>query len=88
MLKCKVCESGLVPSIDGHYIARDNGESGIAMVIKTIEGKLYDAFDCPVCGCQIIAQERKRIYAQPNAVVVDDDDEDIEEEEENGEHDE
>ena len=79
MLKCKVCESGLVPHVDGHYIARDNGESGVATLIKSPEGNLYDAFDCPVCGCQIIAQERKRVYVQPNAVT--DDDDDIEEDE-------
>ena len=23
---------------------------------------LYDAFDCPMCGCQVIAKERKRDY--------------------------
>ena len=78
MIKCKVCESGLVPSVDAHYVARDNGESGLATMIKSAEGKLYDAFDCPICGCQIIAQERKRIYVQPNEVATVDD-EDVDE---------
>lgn len=80
MLKCKICESELIPSIDEHYIARDNGETGIATVLKNTEGKLYDTFDCPVCGCQIIAQERKRVYVQPNVVAVTDDADDSEEE--------
>lgn len=26
------------------------------------EEKIYDAYDCPMCGCQIIAQERKRNF--------------------------
>mgnify|MGYP006886437719 CR=1 FL=1 len=24
------------------------------------EESLYDTFDCPMCGCQVIAKERKR----------------------------
>lgn len=62
MIKCKVCGCEFTPVIDKHYIARDNGESGIATAFKSTEGKLYDTFDCPACGCQIIAQERKRNY--------------------------
>lgn len=60
MIKCKICGCEFVPVIDKHYIARDNGESGMATVFKRIEGNMYDTFDCPACGCQIIAQERKR----------------------------
>ena len=29
---------------------------------STAEECLYDAFDCPMCGCQVIAKERKRDY--------------------------
>lgn len=88
MIKCKICESGLVPHIDKHYVARDCGKTGIATIISDNEQKLYDAFDCPVCGCQIIAQERKRVYVQLNEVAVIDDevDEDADDsEEEDGE---
>lgn len=60
MIKCKICGCEFVPVIDKHYIARDNGESGAATVFKRIECNIYDTFDCPACGCQIIAQERKR----------------------------
>lgn len=60
MIKCKVCGCEFAPVIDKHYITRDNGESGISTVIKHIEGNLYDTFDCPACGCQIVVQERKR----------------------------
>lgn len=60
MIKCKICGCEFVPVIDKHYIVRDNGESGMSTVFKHTEGNTYDAFDCPSCGCQIIAQERNR----------------------------
>lgn len=66
MLKCKVCGCEFTPVIDKHYVARDNGESGISTCFKSVEGNLYDTFDCPACGCQIIAQERKRVYVGYN----------------------
>lgn len=62
MIKCKICGCEFTPVIDKHYVARDNGEFGIVTAVKSTEGKLYDSFDCPACGCQIIAQERKRDY--------------------------
>lgn len=62
MIKCKICGYEFTPVIDKHYIARDNGEFGISTAFKRIEGNIYDVFDCPACGCQIIAQERKRIF--------------------------
>lgn len=64
MLKCKICECEFVPVIDKHYVAKDNGESGLSTMFKSVEGNLYDTFDCPACGCQIIAQERKRNYVE------------------------
>lgn len=51
MLECKVCGTKFNAIIERHYLARDNGKEG-----------LYDAFDCPMCGCQVIAKERKREY--------------------------
>ena len=62
MIKCKVCGCEFTPVIDKHYITRDNGESGISTAFKHVEGNLYDTFDCPACGCQIVAQERKRTF--------------------------
>lgn len=60
MIKCKICGYEFIPVIDKHYITRDNGEFGISTAFKRVEGNIYDAFDCPACGCQIVAQERKR----------------------------
>ena len=41
---------------------------------------IYDAFDCPECGCQVIAQERKRLDSWQTmrieeGIIIDDDEE-------------
>lgn len=69
MIKCKVCDTEFAPVIGEHYISRDCGEAGIASVFRHDEEKLYDSFDCPHCGCQCIAQERKRVYVYPRIKV-------------------
>lgn len=61
-IKCKICGCEFTPVIDKYYIARDNGESGISTAFKHVEGNMYDAFNCPTCGCQVVAQERKRSF--------------------------
>lgn len=72
MLKCKVCGCEFNAIAERHYIARDNGKTGLAVAFGSeIEERLHDAFDCPNCGCQIIAQERKRIY-MPLTIKEDD----------------
>lgn len=64
MLKCKICGTEFPPVNDKHYISRDNGVNG--GLSQSFNGKqeenLYDCFDCPQCGCQVIAQGRKRKY--------------------------
>lgn len=60
-VKCVV--ANLMQSLKKHYIARDNGKTGLAVAFgSTNEEGLYDAFDCPMCGCQVIAKERKRDF--------------------------
>lgn len=73
-IKCKVCGCEFNPIIEKHYVSRDEGNTGVfnALVSKP-EEKTYDTFDCPECGCQVIAQERKRPYIP--YIVVDEDDE-------------
>ena len=52
------------------------GKTGLAVAFgSTAEECLYDAFDCPMCGCQVIAKERKRDYI--SFVKEDEDDEQI-----------
>lgn len=61
VISCGVCGAKLELNMLYHYIARDNGVTGAVTVFtKEQEEAIYDAFDCPVCGCQYIAQERKR----------------------------
>lgn len=62
MLKCKICGTEFPPVTDKHYIARENGIQGGLTQFSNgkQEEKIYDAFDCPQCCCQVIAQERKR----------------------------
>lgn len=58
---CSVCGAKLELNKLYHYIARDDGVTGVTTVFtKEQEETIYDAFDCPVCGCQYIAKERKR----------------------------
>lgn len=60
-LECKACGTRFSPTLERHYVARDCTETGMAAAIgRTKEALWFDAFDCPVCGCQIIAQARKR----------------------------
>ena len=64
MIKCKICGCEFPLIINDHYIARDNSKTGFAAALQANdEAKIYDAFDCPHCGCQVVAQERKRLYA-------------------------
>lgn len=58
---CIVCGKEFVLSKTSHYIA-----SGVSATIFNFdkESLLYDAFDCPLCGCQNIVQSRKKAFTQ------------------------
>ena len=74
MMICNVCGYQFWPTVERHYVARDNGTTGIVSAFKVSdETNIYDTFDCPKCGCQNIAQGRKRTFTTP---VYDFDDED------------
>lgn len=80
-LKCKICECESIPEKKEHYIARTDGKTGVVAVFQSNdETDLFDAFDCPQCGCQVIAQERKRAYIISNVDDVEDGDEEETEE--------
>lgn len=77
-IKCKVCGNEFNPTVERHYISRDEGNTGVIdVLVSKQEEKLYDTFDCPECGCQVIAQERKRVYV--NIVSTFEDDENCKE---------
>lgn len=60
LYKCNVCGNEFELNIDNHYVAKDDGVTGISTVVKKEEEKLYDTYDCPICGCQNLIQNRKR----------------------------
>lgn len=62
-ITCKLCGGNFHLKDENHYIARDSKmTNGLAQALSgKEEPKQYDAFDCPYCGCQYIAQERKRL---------------------------
>ena len=59
-IKCNVCACEFIPEKDEHYISRDKIETGLTKIVNSSEENLYDTFDCPQCGCQMVMQERKR----------------------------
>ena len=83
MLKCKICGTEFPALEERHYIARDNSRTGAVVVISKDEEKIYDSYDCPMCGSQVIAQERKRKFEHEYNCNFDDDAETEGEDEEN-----
>lgn len=81
MLKCEICGTEFPAIEERHYIARDNSRTGAVVAISKDEEKIYDSYDCPMCGSQIIAQERKRILEPERIYNFDDAETDGEEEE-------
>lgn len=60
MLKCKICGCEFNAVLEKHYISRDERKTGFAAISGGSEVAEYDTYDCPQCGCQFIAQPRKR----------------------------
>ena len=60
-VECKSCGNIFELTEQRHYIAREKTEMFLIASNK-MEPTLYDAFDCPNCGCQYIANERKRVF--------------------------
>lgn len=60
---CKVCKFDFELTRDIHYIARD-AEERLSLFAPREERDLYDAVDCPKCGCQIILGKRLRPYGE------------------------
>ena len=62
-LRCKICECEFIPEKKEHYVARTDGKTcAVSMFHSNDETGLFDVFDCPQCGCQVIAHERKRSF--------------------------
>lgn len=86
-IKCKICGTEFPALVERHYIARDLEKTGLAAAFSSDEPALFDAFDCPNCGCQVIAQQRKLSYnpgieTTIHALLSEEEEEDDEEEQE------
>lgn len=58
---CRICGRDFPLIFEEHYTARNTSMTGLAAAIASrSEPAIYDAFDCPHCGCQNIMQERRR----------------------------
>lgn len=65
MVTCKVCGKDFPVKISKHHIGRDVEKKGVIPAFTgTEEGMLYDIFNCFHCGCQYVAQERKRVFTE------------------------
>ncbi len=50
-IKCKVCKTWFIPDKEQRYTVKEN--DGLSSLTKGV--RTFDAFDCPVCGCQCLA---------------------------------
>lgn len=59
-LRCKVCGKEFIPKSQDRYTARENeSKGGIVAALSGESGpELYDCFDCPQCGCQMVVNRR------------------------------
>lgn len=59
-LRCKVCGKEFIPKSQERYTAKENeSKGGIAAALSGESGpELYDCFDCPQCGCQVVTIRR------------------------------
>lgn len=64
-MKCNVCGHEFAPKKENRYVSEER-TAGFFQVTK-----YYDCFDCPECGCQIVAQER--FAATPECVETEQD---------------
>lgn len=61
MRECQVCGRPFPLVAESHYVARDCDYVGLEAVFGNWrEPMLYDAIDCPHCGCQNVMRKRKR----------------------------
>lgn len=81
MYTCCVCGRDFPLVWEEQYVARNETPTGLAVLAGGSEPALYDAIDCPHCGCQNILQPRKRHDAMSELadLAVDGDEEGSEE---------
>ena len=74
-MKCRICGKEFELKKENLYTAREECTTGLALIAENKEVDLFDAFDCPFCGCQNIVGKRKRTFCEEK--VLEDDLNDI-----------
>ena len=77
MTTCKVCGRDFPLMHEEHHIVRDTEISGVVAAFSSHEAPMYDAFDCPHCGCQNVMQSRKREYCPCDYDICDECEDDL-----------
>jgi transcription elongation factor Elf1 len=54
-IKCKICGKRFLPLAENRYEVEDKSLAGL-LVSKA---EIMEMFDCPRCGCQVLANLRK-----------------------------
>lgn len=54
-IKCKICGKRFLPLAENRYEAKDNS---LANLLAS-KAEIMEMFDCPRCGCQVLANLRK-----------------------------
>lgn len=72
MTTCGVCGRDFALIAEDHYVASDNLKTRMIGAFGGTEPDIYDAYDCPHCGCQNIMQTRKRLHLQGMLSVAED----------------
>lgn len=60
MYVCETCGCGFALMAGERYTVRTVEKTGLASAFSGEESDLYDAFDCPHCGCQNVVNKRLR----------------------------
>ena len=82
MATCKVCGRDFPLLVEEHYVAQDPMATGVvAALASTDKAYMYDAIDCPFCGCQNVLQQRKPEYCPCDYGICDECEGEEEEEE-------
>lgn len=62
MWTCDTCGREFALMYEDRYTVRDERNSGLmASIGSEAEPAMWDAFDCPYCGCQNRVHSRKRV---------------------------
>lgn len=70
MATCKICGRDFALIAEEHYIVKDPHKGGLVTSIAGEAIYMYDAFNCPHCGCQYIAQPRKAPVELDDIVAI------------------